>query len=98
MPCGIMPRMERNEISEHEIRVYRVLKGDPQKWWTARDMTTAAKVAARTASLHLQRFSNLGVVDLAEIFPHHRYKLSVKGSKRNKAYVQRLEEALVILA
>lgn len=89
--------MERNEISEHEVRVYQILKDDPSKWWTTKEMTPAAKVAKRTAALHLQRFAQLGVVDQVEIFPNHRYRLSAKSRVRNKAYVQRLEQAVEII-
>lgn len=36
---------------------------------------------------------DLGLLDQAEVFPAHRYRLSSKADKRNKSYLQRLERA-----
>jgi len=84
--------METNEISAHLCRVYVSVKS-ANCWMTAKDIAQAAKVADRTARSHALRLVNLGVFDQAEVFPAHRYKISEKASKRNKAIILRLEAA-----
>lgn len=84
--------MEKNEISTHQIKVWRaVLKNGG--WMTARDIAEETGVAKRTASLHCFNLVKLGIFDLAEVFPAHRYRASDMGDKRNKAYLLRLEKA-----
>lgn len=87
--------MERNEISAHEVKVFRALAG--QEWMTNREIAKASGVAERTVRLHTMRFVKIGIADLAEIFPAHRYRLSKKADKRNGSYLRRLEEAASIL-
>ena len=48
-------------------------------------------VACRT-----HRVVELGILDQAELFPAHRYRISEHADKRNKAYVIRLREAAKI--
>jgi hypothetical protein len=87
--------METNEISLHLCRVYKAAK-DASGWTTSADIAAASGVAGRTARHHLLRLVNLGVLDQAEVFPAHRYKLSDKADKRNKAMVIRLENAMSV--
>lgn len=87
--------MERNEISVHEVRVYVALKA-AGGWLTNTEIAEAAKVAARTARAHTLKLVRLGVLDLAEVFPAHRYRLAELAKKRNTAYVQRLESARAV--
>lgn len=84
--------MEGNEVSIHEVKIYLVLKSRAS-WMTNREIAIAAKVAPRTARAHSLKLVNLGLLDLAEVFPAHRYKWSDKGSRRNAAYCLRLEKA-----
>lgn len=87
--------MERNEVSLHECRVFLTLKNSV-KWMTNNEIATEAKVAKRTASSKTKKFVDLGICDVAELYPGHRYRLSQKADKRNTAYMKRLEEAVVI--
>lgn len=84
--------MERNEISIHEVRVYLALKaaGD---WMTHADIANASGVNPRTVRAHTLRLVGLGLLDKAEVFPAHRYRLAQKADKRNASYAQRLEHA-----
>lgn len=82
---------ERNEISLHEIRVYRALLDCA--WHTNKAIAQIAGVAERTARAHTKRLLDLGICDVAEVFPGHRYRLSLKASKRNASYMGRLAEA-----
>lgn len=85
--------MEGNEISEHQARIYAFLKS-AQGWVTAKDIEKGANVGGRTARLHALNLVRLLIVDQAEVFPGHRYRLSSMAAKRNQTYVKRLEEAL----
>jgi DNA-binding IclR family transcriptional regulator len=84
--------MERNEVSLHEARIFTALER-AGGWLTNREIAQAAGVAGRTARAHSLRLVRLGILDLAEVFPAHRYRLSEKAAKRNAAYFQRLRQA-----
>ena len=88
---------EKGEISAHEVRIYRLMSEAPARWFTAQEVSDEAKVARRTAGLHTLRFSKLGLVDQAEVFPAHRYRWSEFAGKRNKSYLQRLDAAADII-
>jgi predicted transcriptional regulator len=86
--------VEHNEISLHELQVYRALVAQKDTWVTVLDLTKKVEhVARRTITHHLQRFLTLGLVDRAETFPGHRYRWAAKGDKRNRAYMLRLQRA-----
>lgn len=89
--------METNEISLHQCKVFLAVKNAPM-WITANDIAKIANVAPRTSRAHALKLVNLGIFDQAEVFPAHRYRLSEKASKRNKAYLQRIENALGIFS
>ncbi len=88
--CG----MERSEISLHEVKVYQALKNHPDKWMTNHDIAELVGISERTVRLHSRRFVTLGLLDLAEVFPAHRFRWSSKDSRRNKSYVLRIEHAV----
>ena len=87
--------METNEISAHEVRVFLFLK-DSGRWVTAKETAKNASVAPRTARFHLLKLSRLGLLDSAEVYPGHRYRLSDKAPKRNPAYFARIIKAAEI--
>jgi hypothetical protein len=84
--------MEGNEISLHQVKIYRFLK-QAQGWVTAHDIAKGAQVAERTARSHALRLVKLMILDQAEVFPGHRYRLSPMAMKRNQGYIKRLEQA-----
>lgn len=84
--------METSEISEHQVRVYSFV-AEQRGWVSARDIAHGARVSGRTARNHALKFVRLGIFDQAEVFPSHRYRLSHLADKRNKAFMQRLEQA-----
>lgn len=90
------PDMERHTVSEHEVRVFLALKS-AGGWLTNLEVAERAKVAARTARLHTRRLVALGVLDVAEVFPGHRYRIAEKAGRRNAGYVQRLDDAITIM-
>lgn len=82
---------EGSEVSVHLVRIYCCcLAGG---WVTSAEVATRARVSPRTARHHLLRLVRLGILDQAEVFPRHRYRVSQLAGKRNKAFVQRLEKA-----
>lgn len=87
---------ERSEISMHEVRVYRAFVDNPAVWMTNERVAELSGVATRTVRSHTARLVNHGVLDQAEVFPGHRFRLSEKASKRNRAYVERLEQAVAV--
>jgi hypothetical protein len=82
---------ERSSISIHEVKVFRLLQSNPDKWMTNKDVAAGSSIAERTARMHTLRLVRLGVLEQAEVFPGHRYRWSTKASNRNVAYTQRLE-------
>ena len=66
---------------------------DATTWMTNKQIAELAGVAERTARQHTFNLVKLGVLDLAEVFPAHKYRMSEKASKRNASYVNRLELA-----
>ncbi len=88
--------MERNEISAHEVRVFTLLESHPRRWFTHVELGTEGQVAERTARAYTLKFVKLGLLDVAEVWPRHRYRLREKPEKRNVAYHQRLKAAQAV--
>ena len=89
--------MERNEVSRHEVLVFKaLLEADP--WITAAEIAQRADVAPRTARAHALKLVRLNIVDQAEVFPAHRYRIAANASKRNRGYFDRLYRAADALA
>lgn len=86
--------MELNEISTHEVEVFRVLRENAGRWMTNKDIAALVNgVAERTVRAKTIKLVQLGLLDQAEVFPAHRYRLSAKARQRNTGYVIRLEGA-----
>lgn len=88
--------METNEISIHEAKAYRVLVESSPAWLTHKELASKSEIALRTARAYTLKWKNLGIVEVAEVYPGHRYRLAVKADKRNAGYVQRLESVCEI--
>jgi hypothetical protein len=85
--------MERNEISVHEARAFVAFLRNRTRWITSKDLAREAAIAERTARAFCTKFVRLGLLDLAEVFPAHKYQIAAKASKRNAAYLGRLQKA-----
>lgn len=86
--------MEKNEVSIQEVQVYIALK--KVGWITNKELSTVSKVPLRTVAFKTKKFVDLGLCDIAEVYPGHRYRLSSKAGKRNQAYSRRLDQAVEI--
>jgi Fic family protein len=84
---------EKGEISLHEVKIYRTFTNSPSSWFTNKEIATATGVAQRTVRLHTFRLVQLGILDLAEVFPAHKFRFAKAADKRNKGYFLRLETA-----
>jgi DNA-binding transcriptional ArsR family regulator len=82
--------METNEVSIHQARLFAAIGTE---WRTATEIAELASVKPRTARHHLLRFVQLGIADVAEVFPGHRYRRAEKASKRNASAMIRLKAA-----
>jgi DNA-binding Lrp family transcriptional regulator len=90
--------MEKNEISTHELAVCAALRREPFRWLSNNQIASEAKISERTVRAHTRRLVELGLLDLAEVFPAHRYRWSTKAEKRNAAYLNRLDKAREVFA
>lgn len=88
--------MERNEVSRHEIAVLKALL-EADTWLTNAEIADRAQVAGRTARAHTLKLVKLNVIDQAEVFPAHRYRISAHAMKRNRGYFDRLHRAAEVL-
>jgi predicted ArsR family transcriptional regulator len=80
--------MESSEVSVHEVKVFA--STSRTEWKTSRDIAQESQVSGRTARKHLLKLQKLGLLDVAEVFPGHRYRRSLLADKRNASYLQRL--------
>ncbi len=83
--------MEKNEVSIQEVKVYLTLKASG--WLTNKELAEKIKISDRTIRQKTKKFVDLGICDMAEVFPGYRYRLSEKADRRNTAYLRRLEFA-----
>lgn len=84
--------VERNEISRQEIEVFRVLLA-AGLWQTNAELAAQCEnVAPRTVRAMTSKFVHLGLVDQAEVFPAHKFRIAAKADKRNRGYVDRLRQ------
>lgn len=88
--------MERNEVSTHEARLFLAVEKRGGKWATSKELAAEAGIAERTARAHLFKMVGLNILDIAEVFPAHRYRFADKADKRNAAYVIRLRRAVEV--
>ncbi len=91
--------VERNEVSRQEVEVFRVLTANVAAWKTNSEIAAECQaVASRTVRAMTLKFVKLGLVDQAEVFPAHKFKLSAKADKRNRGYIERLKQAAEVFA
>lgn len=89
--------MENNEISQHEVLIFKVLEANKGKWITNGEIAkSVSPIAERTVRKHTKRLVDLGLLDVAEVFPAHKYRLSEKAMQRNTAYTKRLQNAVEV--
>ncbi len=66
-------------------------------WLDARELAKVAAVPDRTARHHLRRFADLGVVEVAKLFPAYLYRRSEHVADGARAYAAQLEYAAAAL-
>lgn len=92
-------RCEGNEVSIHEVLVWKHFEKNAGRWFSINELkpTLGDKMVPRTIRNHANKLASLGILDMAEVFPGHRFRLSEKASKRNAGYLQRLQVAAEVL-
>jgi hypothetical protein len=86
--------VENKEISLHEVKVWRALKANAERWMTNKEIAALVSgVAPRTVRAKTIKLVMLGLLDQAEVFPAHKYRVAEKARQRNASYVLRLEGA-----
>jgi predicted ArsR family transcriptional regulator len=88
--------METNEVSEHLAKLFLAAE-KAEKWMTSKELAKQAGVSDRTARAHCLKLVKAGILDQAEVFPAHRYRLSKMADKRNKTFLARIRQAAEIL-
>jgi DNA-binding IclR family transcriptional regulator len=84
--------MEPSEISLHLVKIYRCLS-QSKAWMTNKQIAETTGVSLRRTSHHTKTLVGLGILDQAELYPGHRYRMSDKADKRNGSYLARLKQA-----
>ena len=85
--------MEKNEVSIHEAKLFLAVQKSGVAWRTSKDLAKLAGINDRTARAHCYKLAKLGLIDTAEVFPAHRYRMAEKADKRNGGYLRRLQAA-----
>ena len=85
-----MGKEAKTEVSLHEVLVWR---GLDKKWRTHKEIfkKIGGKVAERTVRAHTQKLVALGLIEVVEVFPGHRYR--IKATSTVSDYIKRLEAA-----
>lgn len=89
--------METSEISLFEIQVYQFLKQNKDTWVSNSDIMKHTHLVPRTVRQKTRKLVDLGLVDEAEVFPGHLFRMSGMAGKRNLAYLKRLEQTIAIM-
>lgn len=87
--------MENAEVSRHQVAMYLFVK-ESKTWVTAKDIAEGSGVCGSSARHGAKKFVDMGIFDLAEVFPGHRYRLSTNAHRRNRAMIIRLETAVEV--
>jgi predicted DNA-binding transcriptional regulator len=87
--------MERVEISAHQVRVFRFVE-ERESWLTNREIAVGTEMSERTVRAHTKSFVDEGIFERREVFPGYRYRFNPQATKRNKAYLARLEQAVEV--
>jgi hypothetical protein len=85
-------------ISEHEVKVYRVVT-DATRWLSVRDIAQRADVIERTARLLARRLATLGVFQEVHLADGNHYRAhQMVISEAGKERVGLIEQAQRVLA
>lgn len=84
--------MEQAEISIQQVKVFRYIS-QAKNWVSNHEIAQATGVSLRNVSLHTHRLTSLGILDQAEVYPGHRFRVCEKAEKRNGGYLARLKRA-----
>lgn len=81
-----------DEISAHEVRLFRVLRDRPERWFTSKEVASEAKVAGRTARAYLLKFHETGIAEMRRVHPSHLYRWNARAQSNAREYFDRLND------
>lgn len=87
--------VNRYKISQHEVNCYLALKSNCNRWLTNNELAEIANVSQRTARKYSRIFADIGVADVMELFPAHKFRISYEG---NSLMIRELELAALVFA
>ena len=84
--------MDHPTISLHEVRLFRAMEAAAGQWLTSQEIAERADIDQRTARAHAKKLSGLRILEVIELYPGYRYRLSTKND-RDRAHIERLNRA-----
>lgn len=82
-------------VSIQEARVFLVLRQNAGKWLSSHAIAAQALgVALRTVRAYTTKYARLGLVEVARVFPGHRYRLKEKAAEIDSDLFRRIEKAV----
>lgn len=79
---------ESSEISEKELRTFKAIS--TKTWVSNKDIALITKLSRRQVNDYMLKFMKIGLIDQAEVWPEHLYRLSRFAAKRAPGYLERL--------
>jgi len=87
----------KDQISRHEVDVYLTLRRS-SAWLSVDEIASMANVGRRTAHAHAKKLNELGLCDVARVYPGYRYRWAEGACNHHAGYLSRLERAAEVLA
>ncbi len=87
--------MRNFKISIQEARFFLTLKRAKGSWRTSKELADDAGVSPHTARMYARRLTEMGLTEVARLYPGFRYRLSDKQHKGlGKEYLTKLNRAV----
>ena len=92
---GQLDMQTKTEISIQEARFFLALKRAEGSWCTSKELADDADVSPHTARMYARRFTEMGLTEVARLYPGFRYRLSDKRHKNlGREYLSKLGKAV----
>ena len=88
--------METSEVSLHEVKIWKALTERPKDWLTNKEIADRSKIKPRTVRAHTLKLVAFGLLEQAEVFPSHRFRIAATETARRHPHLKALEQAAKI--
>lgn len=86
--------MSNTMVSIQEVRAFAFLADSRPFWLTNAEIAAGAKIAGRAARAFTAKFAELGILEVARVFPRSLYRLAGKpADKAGAAHLRDLSQA-----